>query len=71
MIPTFYPPSGRRATVTPALLGGVRVSTPNTCACKGDQTYNKCSVSENNCDPGYYPNCDCGNYNSSCTCKPA
>lgn len=42
----------------------------NSCNCKGDQTYNKCQMSDNNCDPGFYPVCDCGAYNSSCTCTP-
>ena len=72
MMPSFSPPSGRRAVMPASFTGGVSPSAPpNSCNCSGDSTYNKCQMSSNNCDPGYYPVCDCGSYNSSCTCKPA
>ena len=68
MTPFLAPPSHR--AITGALPGVIFPSTDNTCGCSGDQTYNKCGVTSNNCSPGYYPECNEGPYNCSCTCKP-
>lgn len=71
MTPFLAAPSARRSAVTGALPGVIFPSAPgNTCGCSGDQTYNKCSVSRNDCAPGYYPECNEGPYNCGCSCKP-
>jgi len=70
-LPPQAPPvmRGARGGQRPA-SGGITPQADNSCACKGDQTYNKCYMTDNNCLPGFYPVCDCGSYNSSCTCMP-
>ena len=60
---------GTSACSTPAV--SLRASAPtNTCACNGDCLYNKPEVYRNDCIEGFYPECDCGTYNSSCSCVP-
>lgn len=71
MIPTFTKPSQHSKQVTGSFKGGIKPSSPtNTCACSGDQTYDKPHVTRNDCSPGYYPDCDAGAYNSGCGCAP-
>lgn len=71
MTPRFSAPSGRMLEVQTGFVTGAFPSSPdNTCACSGDQTYNKPHVTRNDCSPGYYPVCDSGAYNSGCGCAP-
>lgn len=72
MLPIFTGFAKSASFVTGAFKGGVQMSSPNnTCGCSGDQTFNKCKVTRNDCSPGFYPSCDPGPYNCGCECKPA
>jgi hypothetical protein len=63
-------PRGTRSLGDPHAASVWPQATPNTCACSGDQTYNQCSVTRNDCNAGYYPECKGGAYNCGCTCLP-
>ena len=71
MLPRFDPPSPRTTRYTGTFIGGIKASAPtNTCGCSGDKTYNQCSVTRNDCQAGFYPQCHAGDYNCGCTCLP-
>jgi hypothetical protein len=49
--------------------GGGGTSNPGVCQCSSVLGIG-CSVSANNCNPGFVPTCNCGVFGNSCQCVP-
>lgn len=69
-LPTQAAPVARGHRTSTYSTEGILPQGSGTCTCSGDKTYNKCSLDNDECTAGFYPVCNCGDYNSSCSCEP-